>query len=101
MKYGLVSFYRLGNLIGRIIPVILGKGWRFPGIGPSAPFGSSMVSLGTLLASMGVSLSLLICYNQCILRIKVWWKLTTILDPFGSNSLCCPPAFVLICFSHV
>ena len=44
-------------VIGRIIPVILGKGWRFPGIGPLASFGSLMVSLGTVLAPMGVSLS--------------------------------------------
>ena len=31
----------------------------------------SMVGLGTTLVTLGVSFSLLMCYNECILRIKV------------------------------
>ena len=35
-KFGVVSFYRLGNFIcyGRIIPTTFGTGWRFPGSRP-------------------------------------------------------------------
>ena len=30
----------------------------------------SMVGPGTVMASMGMSFSLLICYNECILRLE-------------------------------
>ena len=41
----------------KIIPTILGKGQRFLGIEPSLTFWSLMVSLGTVLAPVGVSLA--------------------------------------------
>ena len=68
-----------------------GKGQRFPGIGPPPIFWSLKVSLGTVLAPLGVSFSLLVCYNERILRIKIQSKLTclpswTHLIPI---SLCC------------
>ena len=56
---------------GRSIPAILGKGWGFPEIGPPPTFFTFMVSLATVMAPGGVSLSLLMCYNECILRLKV------------------------------
>ena len=43
-KGGMVSFYGLGIfhrlMSGRIIPAVLGKGWRFPRVGPSRNFWS-------------------------------------------------------------
>ena len=48
-----------------IIPSILGKGWRFLGIGPLPLFWSLIVCPGTVMV-----LSLLMCYNQHILKIK-------------------------------
>ena len=54
---------------GRIIPVTLGKGRGFPGVGPSHPF--MLIDLGTVMASLGMLFSLLMCYNECVLRIKV------------------------------
>ena len=50
---------------GRISPVILGKGRRFPGIGAVPTFWSLMVGLGI------VMFSLLVCYSECILRLKI------------------------------
>ena len=41
-------------MIGRIIPTVLGKGWRFPGIGASLTFWSLMISLGTVVAPVVV-----------------------------------------------
>ena len=73
-KCGVVSFYGLGNfkrlMSGRIIPTILGKRRRFPGIGPPCTFWSLMVGLGTVMAPPAMSSSLLKCYNEHILRIK-------------------------------
>ena len=60
---------------GRIIPTILGKGRIFPGIEPPPTFRPFMVSLGTVLVLVGVSFSMLMYYNECIMRLKVHWKL--------------------------
>ena len=66
---------------GRIIPTILGMGWRFPGVGPTAQlFGLLMVDLGTVMAPLGVSFSLLI-EDQGLVEVD----LSAILDPFDSN----------------
>ena len=59
---------------GRIIPTILEKGWGFPGIGPLPTFGPFMVSLGTAMVPVGVSVSMLIYYNEHITRLKIYWK---------------------------
>ena len=80
----------------------MGKGWRFPGLRPLLHFFTLMVGLGIVMAPMGVSLSLLMCYNEHILRLmcyskdimrlKVQWKST------------CPPSWttlVLISVCHV
>ena len=56
---------------GRIIPTILGKGQRFLGTGPQPTYWPFMVSLGTAMAPVGVSFSLLMYYNEGILRPKV------------------------------
>ena len=64
------------SMNGKFIPTILGKGWRFPGVGPPYTFWSLMVSLGTVMAPVGVSLNLLTCYNEHIQRLKIWWMLT-------------------------
>ena len=42
---------------GRVIPVILGKGCGFPGIGPLPTFWPFMVGLGTVIALVGVTSS--------------------------------------------
>ena len=80
---------------GRIIPTIWGKRWGFPGTGPLPTFWPFMVSLRTVMALLGVSFSMLIYYNECIMRLKVHWKSETsaILDLVGSNQfLSCPMA---------
>ena len=46
-------------------------GWRFPGIGPLPTFWSLIVGFGTVMALLGVSFTLLMYYNEHILRIKV------------------------------
>ena len=56
---------------GRIIPTILEKGQGFPGVGPVPTVWSLMVDLGTSMAPLGVSFSLLMCYSELVLRIKV------------------------------
>ena len=42
----------------RIVPTILGKEWGFPGIGPLPTLGPFMVSLGTVMALVGMSFSI-------------------------------------------
>lgn len=61
LEHGVVNFYHLGNLIrlinGRVIPTIWsGRGMRFPGIGPMPTFWSWMISLGTGIVLVDVSL---------------------------------------------
>ena len=69
---------------GWIIITILGKRWGFPGVGPSHPF--MLVDPGTVMASLGMSFSLMMCYNELILGASsVQVDLSAILDPFGSN----------------
>ena len=58
-----------------------------------------MVGLGTVMVPVGMSFGLLMCYNERILRLKVWWKLdsSAILDLFGSNQfMSCPWAVILL-----
>ena len=57
----------------RIIPTILGEGWRVPGMGPPPTFLSLMVSLGTVMVPVGVSFVVLMCYSECILRVQLSW----------------------------
>ena len=56
---------------GKIIPVILGKGQGIPGIGPPPTFWPFIVGFRTVMAPVGVSFSLLMCYSEHILRLKV------------------------------
>ena len=56
----------------RIIPIIAGKGWRFPGIGPLPTFWHFMVSLRTVMVLVGVSFTMLMYYNECMMRLKVY-----------------------------
>ena len=53
----------------KIISTILGKGWEFPGFGLLPTFWSLMIGLGTVLVPLGLSFSLLMCYNELILKI--------------------------------
>ena len=77
------EFHRL--MSRRIIPTTLEKGPRFPGIGPLLTFWSLMGHFGTVMVPLGVSLSVLVCDSECILRIKassVWLvDLSAILHP--------------------
>ena len=59
---------------GRIIPVIWGKGWRFPGIGPLPTFWPFMVDLRTVMVLVRVPFSMLVYYNEHVMRLKVSWK---------------------------
>ena len=56
---------------GMIISAILEKGWRFLRTGPPPTVWSLMVDLGTVMVPLDVSFSLLMCYNEHTLRIKV------------------------------
>ena len=56
---------------GRIIPTILRKRAEISRNGPPLTFWSLMVSLGTVTVPLGVSFSLLMCYSEQILKIKV------------------------------
>ena len=74
---------------GRIIPTILGMGWRFPGVGPTAQlFGLLMVDLGTVMAPLGVSFSL-----QIEDQGSVEFAFSAILNAFNFNGfMLCPRA---------
>ena len=65
---------------GRIIPTILERGQRFPGIGPLITFWPFMVGLGTVMVLVGVSFSMLMHYNERIMRLKVYWKSNLLLS---------------------
>ena len=73
-RYGLGSFYPGGKFHGpvsEIITAILGKEYGDSHeLGPSH-FLTLMVSLGTVTVPVGVSLSLLMCYSEHVLRLKV------------------------------
>ena len=56
---------------GRIIPTILGKGWRFPGNCATAHLLVFDGWPGTIKATLGVSFGLLMGYDEHILRIEV------------------------------
>ena len=58
---------------GRIIlnPTILGKGWRFPGNGPSPTFWPFMVDLRTVMVPVGESVSMLMYYSEHVMRLQV------------------------------
>ena len=56
---------------GRSIPAILGKVWEFPGIGPPPTFGFLMRGLRVIMELVRWPLSLLMYYNEHILRLKV------------------------------
>ena len=59
---------------GRNILVLLGKGWGFPGIGTTTHFLTFMVRPWTVMAPVGMSFSLLMCYSEHIMKLKVLWK---------------------------
>ena len=59
-----------------IIPTISGKGQGFPGIRPPSTFRSLLINFGTVMTLVSVSFSLLMCYTEHILRLKVEWKST-------------------------
>ena len=63
---------------GRVTPTISGKRWRFPGVELPPTFLTFVVSLGTIMVPVGVSFSLLTCYNEHILSLKVLWKATSL-----------------------
>ena len=69
---GLSVFIGMGWLMNeKSIPSILGKRMEISMNWATAHFLTFMVSLGTVMVPVGVSLSLPICYNECILRLKV------------------------------
>ena len=56
---------------GIIIPIILKKGWGFPGTGPPPAFWPFVVSLRTVMALLNVSFSLLICNKVVYSLVEV------------------------------
>ena len=76
---------------GRSIPAISGRGRDFQELG-YCPLFDPYGHLRTVMAPVGVSFSLVMCYSEPILRLKVQWKST------------CPPSWthlVLIRLCHV
>ena len=67
--------------------IVLGKGWKFPGIGPLLTFWSLVAGFKPVMALEGVSLSLLMCYSERYTEAQgvVEVSLFAILDLFGSN----------------
>ena len=59
---------------GKIIPIILGIGQGFPGIGPPHNFWPFVAGLRTVVVLVGVPLSMLVYYNEPIVSLKVHWK---------------------------
>ena len=57
---------------GNIIPTILEKGWRFTGIGRLTTFCTFMFRLRTVKSLVGISFSMLIYYNEHIMRLKAY-----------------------------
>ena len=72
--------------MGGIFWLFWGKGWGFPGIGPP-PTLTFMVSLGTVLAPVVVSFTLMMCYKECYTEAQglVEVDSSSILDLVGSN----------------
>ena len=60
---------------GRSIPAVLGAKMRISRNWATVHFLAFVVGLGTVMALVGVSFSLLMFYDECILRLKVCWKL--------------------------
>ena len=74
----MIRFYGLGNFIGwvwQLLQLCWGRWWGFPEIGPPPTISPLMVSFWSVMASVGVSFSLLMCYNARIMRLTVSWKL--------------------------
>lgn len=61
-------FHRL--MIERIIPTILGKESGFPGIELLTTFWPFLISLGTFMAPIVVSFSMLMYYNKHLMRLR-------------------------------
>ena len=57
---------------GRNILTILEKGQGFPGIGEPPTFWPFLVGLGTVMALVDMSFSMLMYYNVCVMRLKVY-----------------------------
>ena len=57
---------------GRNILTILEKGQGFPGIGAPPTFWPFLVGLGTVMALVDMSFSMLMYYNVCVMRLKVY-----------------------------
>ena len=77
----------------RRIPAVWGMGWGFLGTGPLPTFWPFMVGLRAVMALVGESFSMLMCFNEQIMKLKVYWIVdySAILDLVGSNQLMlCP-----------
>ena len=70
----------------------MGKGWKFPGIGPLLTFWSLVAGFKIVMALGSVSLSLLMCYSECYTEAQdvVKVSLFAILDLFGSSPRAVP-----------
>ena len=60
---------------GRSIPAVLGDKMQISRNWATVHFLTFVVGLGTLMALVGVSFTLLMFYDECILRLKVYRKL--------------------------
>ena len=76
---------------GRIIAIIWGKRWRFPGIGPLPTFCPVLIGLRTVMAPAGVSISMLLYYSEHIVHGPQEVKSSAILALVGSNQFLSHP----------
>ena len=78
--------------MGRLFQLFGGRGWRFPGIGPLPTFWSLKVYLGSVMAPLTVSFSLLMCYNEPEKAMAphsstLAWKIPWTEEPGGLQSV--------------
>jgi len=52
-----------------------GRGRHFQELGHCPVFWPLMVSLGTAMAPVSMSFSMLMCYNEHVMSFKIYWKL--------------------------
>ena len=61
--------------MGGIFELFWGRGRSFQELGHCLLL-TFVVGLTTVTAPVAVSCSVLMCYNELILRLKVWWKVS-------------------------
>ena len=73
-----------GLMNGRIISTILGNAWGFLGIGPLSTVWPFMAGLRTVMALVGMSFKMPMCYSEHKMRLKVSVQLLSCVRLFAT-----------------